>query len=90
MIKYLLPFLAPFVGYYIWLRLMRLFGRERDWKHPWHWLFLLGTLCILGMYAYFASFGAPAGSVYVPPEYKDGKIIPGHHLPAVTDKKTSP
>jgi len=82
MIKYLLPLLAPFIGYFIWLKIMEKLGRERTWKHPWHWLFLIGTLSILGMYTYFASLGAPAGSVYVPPVYKDGKIIPGHHLPA--------
>jgi len=86
MIKYLLPFFAPFLAYFLWVKLMGYFGRERDWKHPWHWLFLIGTLCILGMYGYFASQGAPAGSIYVPPVLKDGKIIPGHHLPAEPPK----
>ena len=42
---------------------------------------ITGTVCLVAMLAWFAvSGGAPAGAVYVPPEYKDGKIVPGHYL----------
>jgi len=80
-LRLILPFLIPFIGYFIWLKIMRVLGKERTWSHPWHWLFLAGTLGLLVMFAVFAQEGAPAGSIYVPPVYKDGKIIPGHHLP---------
>ncbi len=81
-LRYLLPFLAPFVAYFTWVWLMKKFGAERDWKHPWHWLFVAGTVCLLAVLGSFAIMGgAPAGSIYVPPEFKDGRIVPGHHLP---------
>ncbi|MGE4527193.1 MAG: DUF6111 family protein [Rhodospirillaceae bacterium] len=82
LLRYLLPFLAPFLGYFAWVWLMRRFGSEREWTHPWHVLFLAGTLCLLAVLGLFAlTGGAPAGSTYVPPEYKDGHIVPGHYLP---------
>jgi drug/metabolite transporter (DMT)-like permease len=81
-LRYLLPFLAPFIAYFTWVWLMQKFGAERDWKHPWHWLFVAGTVCLLTALGFFAELGgAPAGSTYVPPALKDGRIVPGHHLP---------
>lgn len=86
-LRYLLPFLAPFAAYFIWVWLVNRFGAEREWKHPWHWLFAAGTVCLLVVLAYFAiSGGAPAGAIYVPPEWVDGKIVPGHYLPAPESK----
>lgn len=81
--RFVLPFLAPFVAYFIWVALMRRFGAEREWKHPWHLLFAAGAACLVAVFAWFAlTGGAPAGAVYVPPEWKDGRIVPGHYLPA--------
>lgn len=47
---------------------------------PFLWLFAAGVLLMLASMAYFIQFseGGKPGQAYHPPEYKDGKIIPGH------------
>lgn len=82
-LRFLLPLLAPTIAYFIWVWVMKRIGAEREWKHPWHWLAVSGVVCMLAALGWFAlTGGAPAGSVYVPPEWKDGKVVPGHYLPA--------
>lgn len=47
---------------------------------PFLWLFAAGILLMLASMAFFIQFseGGKPGQSYHPPEYKDGKIIPGY------------
>jgi hypothetical protein len=89
MIRSLVPsillFLLPFALYFLWL------GRQRrrsgnaelkaDRRHL-AWALGLAIALAAGGFVIFTDFsGATPDEVYVPPEYKDGKLVPGHFIP---------
>jgi len=87
----LVPLLAPTLIYVVYAALQ---ARRRAaagapgyaWvqRTPWAWLFAGGVaLTALTLGAWAVLGGAPAGSVYVPPSFEDGEIVPGHHVPGV-------
>lgn len=47
---------------------------------PIFWLFGIGVALMLVTLIYYTQFsgGGRPGQTYVPPAYKDGKIVPGH------------
>jgi hypothetical protein len=47
---------------------------------PIFWLFGIGVILMLATLIYYIQFsgGGRPGQTYVPPAYKDGKIVPGH------------
>ncbi len=77
----ILLFAAPFAAYALFL-----FATRAGVLHPdsWNWKVLatLTTIAILLSIAGFATLrqhhSHPAGSDYVPPHVKDGKVVPGH------------
>jgi hypothetical protein len=54
-------------------------GRPLD-DAPVFWLFGIGVVLMLVTLIYYVQFsgGGKPGQFYVPPAYKDGKIVPGH------------
>lgn len=91
MIRTVLPsillFFLPFVLYFLWLGFQRRKMAEQaiaTRKH-YFWVGLTGVvLAVLG-FIYFTDYtGAPPDSLYVPPSYKDGTLVPGHFAPRET------
>ncbi|MEQ8964184.1 MAG: hypothetical protein RID91_00030 [Azospirillaceae bacterium] len=87
----LIPLIAPTVAYlaYAWVQARRRAagsGAPPGWwqEGPWLWLFAAGVgllAIVLGIWA--VQSGEPAGSVYIPPSFEDGEILPGHHEPGI-------
>lgn len=77
----LLFFLLPFAGYMVWLvATKRTLTNAGDWPiRTIGWLTAAGAGLMVVALLFFVQFtGAPAGSVYVPAQYIDGELIPGH------------
>lgn len=83
---YLLPFLAPFIVYGLWLAFIRYKARRagsaagRGWSDaPWTWLIVAGVILVS---ASLVSLGlvrdAPPGAKYFPPRLENGVIVPAH------------
>ncbi len=76
-LHYVLPFVAPFVVYAIWLAWARRKARTSgagaapEWGDaPWTWLIISGLgLVIVGLVALALNLGDPAGSVRVGVDY---------------------
>lgn len=76
-------FLLPTLVYLAWVALARDRGKDESiWDGaPILWLVIAGTILALGTMVVFGNMNVvrqQPGEVYVPPDYKDGKIIPGH------------
>jgi Family of unknown function (DUF6111) len=81
-----LPFLLPTILYVLWLVAMRRIelAGAASWRAlPWPWLVAAG-LMLMAALLYFVSIhvGGSAQGTYVPPQYIDGRIVPGHVVPA--------
>jgi len=73
-------FLAPFVGYAIFLYVTRpsVFEREAWPIKTVAGLTIVALVLMLGSFIVLAHFsGAPPGSVYEPAHMEDGKFVPG-------------
>jgi hypothetical protein len=90
LLQYLLPLLLPTLLYLLWWGTI---GRRKATasgggattlsEGPWFWLILGGCFLLAGSLVYTALVvGVPidAGSEerYVPPQLKDGRVVPGH------------
>jgi drug/metabolite transporter (DMT)-like permease len=73
-----LLFLVPFAAYALWRRLNP--GREPSSRVVWLALAGIG-LGLAGAVSYGLSRSIGRDSVYVPPVYRDGQLIPGHAEP---------
>ena len=83
-----LLFLLPFVLYFLWLGFQRRKQAEEAITTGRHyfWVGLAGVVLAVAGFVYFTDFGgAPPDSVYIPPTYQDGKLIPGHFAPRKTE-----
>lgn len=84
-----IPVLIPPLSYYLW-RLWRKRkgkGDPIDEKAtPWGPLAAFsGALFVLGLVLFFLmDQRAEKGQIYIPPKFEDGKLVPGHHVPAGT------
>jgi hypothetical protein len=82
-----LPFVLPTVLYLVWLRAVRWSEAAGDavaWhKLPWVWLAAIGVaLTALVLFVVTVHFGTAVPGVYVAPHVEDGRIVPGHIVPA--------
>jgi len=82
------PIVLPALLYALWMtaerRRAEASGEEkRSWSAaPWLWLLTLGVFFAGVAAVAVAVFGGdPAGGVYVPPELRDGQVVPGHVIP---------
>lgn len=82
-----LPFLAPFMAYYIWFWFqnrdaeLAAAGRPIPAWHelPWAWLVMSGSiLLIISLLLLGISGQEGEKGKYIPPYEKDGVIVPGH------------
>jgi hypothetical protein len=78
LVQALLLFALPFLGYALWLHLVR---RERPVvaSTPWFWLTLSGLVLVCAGFVALTLVGAsPAGGVYEAPHLgPDGRVVPG-------------
>lgn len=78
-------FLLPTLAYLAYAYLTRDEGSQASlWDGaPVIWLIVAGAILALSVLVIFGNTsGGQPGQLYVPPEVKDGKIIPGHFKPA--------
>ncbi len=87
MIRLIIPsillFSLPFAVYYLWLKLEQRRHPEATWAVTnLLWAAVVGAALSLGGFVFFVDpTGAPPDSIYVPPRYEDGVLIPGHFEP---------
>ena len=85
---YLIFFFVPLVIYFSWVyfRAKHLYKNEKSNPggntnldiNGWPWAIVLGCLFV-SIFLFFSAFigGSSPESEYIPPSYKDGKIVPG-------------
>ncbi len=86
-----IPLLAPTLAYIAYLFVARALQRRargpgqgaqplpalRTW--PWLWLALAGTVLVALSFVFLSETTTQApGGVYVPPQFIDGQVVPGH------------
>lgn len=79
------PFLLPTLLYMLWLVLRARvpLGGAMPWQaFPWPWLVISGVV-LTALFLYLVNFhiGGAARGKYVPPQYIDGRVVPGHVAP---------
>jgi hypothetical protein len=89
LVQIVFPILLPALLYALWLaaerrRLETAGGGQRPgWAEaPWFWLLALGVFFAGIIAVAVALFGGESiEGVYVPPQIKDGRVVPGHVEP---------
>ncbi len=81
-----LPLVLPTLLYVLWLVAIRggkVAGPAGWMALPWPWLLLAG-LALTSVLLVFISvhMGNSERGLYVPPQYIDGRVVPGHVVPA--------
>jgi hypothetical protein len=77
-----LPLLAPTAFYLLWLALLRRLGRVRQRTLPWVWLAGAGAVAlVIVLLVVEVGFGTAQRGVYVPPQWRGGRIVPAHIAP---------
>lgn len=85
LLTYIIPLALPVLAWLVWRRYIApppVKGNMRD--EPWHWLVLAGValmVVMLGVLAFWGEDGRD-GDFYIAPRLVDGKVVPGHHIPA--------
>lgn len=82
------PIVLPALLYALWMAAERRRAEAASTEKPrwadapWLWLLTLGAF-FAGVIAIAIAFlgGDPASGVYVPPELRDGQVVPGHVVP---------
>ena len=76
----ILLFLLPFIGYLVYRLATGGWAgvRVTDWSRVRFALVLSGVIMALLGLIYFAVSGSEQSGVYVPAQYRDGELIPGH------------
>jgi hypothetical protein len=81
LLQYLLPLLAPFLAYFVYVALAR--GNTPDWLEGVPWPHLAGAgvlLMALSLITWSLMSGAPTEEIYLPPRFEDGRIVPGRTI----------
>jgi hypothetical protein len=82
----IIPLLLPTMLYLLWLAAVRhlRLANVAPWRSlPWAWLAGAGIVLAAAMlYAIGTRLGGERQGIYVPPQWIDGKIVPGHVEPA--------
>ncbi len=89
LVQVVFPILLPALLYALWLAAERRrveaagAGQRARWAEaPWFWLLALGVFFAGIIAVAIALFGGESiEGVYVPPQVKDGRIVPGHVVP---------
>jgi hypothetical protein len=82
LIDVVLPFLLPFLAFLVW-RLLVTRGRGLLEQTPWYALTAIGLLLVVVSLVSIAVLPrSDTDVVYVPPRVEDGKVVPGHFVPA--------
>ncbi len=82
LLSIVLPFLLPTLFYAAWLFLTRRLEGIGWTSFPWPWLAGSGiALAALFLYVVNVHFGQAPQGTYVPPQWIDGKVVPGHLEP---------
>lgn len=99
LVTVLLPLLFPTVTFVLWIKARNAYIRHHGGDVPpvergvWFWLALSGGVLVLlslGASALLAPAGKPSDQ-YVPPVFRDGKIVPGHfEAPVETPSSSKP
>ena len=80
-----LPLALPTVLYLLWLRATHspeAAAGVRWQALPWLWLVAAGVVLLATvLVTVTVHFGTPQPGVYVPPQYRGGRIVPGHIEP---------
>ncbi|MDJ0931585.1 DUF6111 family protein [Breoghania sp.] len=78
-VVHLLLFLLPFIGYGMWLMIVRRSASAENWRDaPTLWLSLVGGVIVIVNLITLASFeNENADATYTSMEYKDGELVPG-------------
>jgi hypothetical protein len=82
------PIVLPALIYALWMTAERRKAEaaateKRQWSDaPWLYLLMLGLFfaAVIGAATAYLG-GEPASGVYVPPELRDGQVVPGHVVP---------
>lgn len=86
LLQYALPLILPLVVYGIWLTFARQRARKAGaaeipgWHGaPWNWL-VAASICLVcvGFIILALQQGAPPDAKYIPPQFINGEIVPGH------------
>jgi ABC-type uncharacterized transport system YnjBCD permease subunit len=77
---YVVPLLLPTVLYLLWLRFAAVDGHERE--VPWLWLGAAGVALAAVVLVGLALSSGSKDGVYVPPHVENGRVVPGHTIPA--------
>jgi hypothetical protein len=78
----ILPLLAPTALYLLALAALRRLARVRWRSMPWVWLAGAGaTLLAIVLFVVGVHFGARQQGIYVPPQWRNGRIVPAHIAP---------
>ncbi|HEX9461341.1 MAG TPA: DUF6111 family protein [Alphaproteobacteria bacterium] len=89
LVQVVFPILLPALLYALWLAAERRrveasgAGQHPRWAEaPWLWLLALGVFFAAIIAIALALFaGESIEGVYVPPQIKDGQVVPGHVVP---------
>ncbi len=74
---YLLPLIAPFLIYGIYVRLSHRPHPEDALQTPWFWLIVTGlVLIIVALVATGLLTGSDPSGTYIPPRLEGGRIVP--------------
>ena len=87
----LLPLILPTLLYVLWLvaaRRAELAGPGVWRSLPWAWLAVIGVVLSGGLLYFVGThIGSMPQGTYVPPRYIDGRIEPGHVVPAEPSRR---
>lgn len=81
LLQYLVPLLLPFLVYGAYVYLTR--GRTPAWMDETPWLVLAAVgvgLMAVSLVGWGLMSGAPAESIYLPPRFEDGRVVPGRTI----------
>jgi len=83
----IVPLILPTAAYLLWALAMRRIETAGTGDLlrglPWVWLVPTGVLLVaLVLVVVQVGFGGTGAGEYVPPQVKDGKLVPGHFEPA--------
>lgn len=84
-LQIVIPLVLPTIVYILWVKyqLKQNPNANIRVKKPWFWLISTGCVLTITVMLFFGlSQGKDPDGTYQPPVYKDGKIIPGHMVPA--------
>ena len=79
-----LPLLLPTLLYMLWLVASRrtALAAPSPWRDlPWIWLAAAGIV-LAALLLFFINVRVGSQGIYVPPKYIDGRVVPGHVVPA--------